>query len=693
MAEFHKNTWHNIIKYATVIAVIAFISFLFPNISGFSYQYKVGRSWNYDNLVAGFNFPILKSKAQIKSEKQDIKIDFLPFYDYKPQVQDSVIDAFKDSFHQLLKTLQLRGEMNQLRKQPDLYEGLGINTIKNIYNNYVISATELKKDTSRTELIRVVNKSITSKVSRARLLKLEAAKRNITGMLSQTSQEDVDYLIPILNDVLIPNTTFNGKRTHEILQSALNDISTTYGVVEQGETIISHGQLITPEINRRILSYEKEYVDRNVGERKKFIVFLGYLLLTTLIVGAFLLFLQFNARPVYESYPSLLFMLMWIVLYSYLVSVIAGTDNLSIYMIPYCIVPILIIYFFSDRLALFTHIVIIFIASFLGNEGYEFTILQLFVGIVTVLTFKPSRYWVKFFRSILFIFLAYVLVYFGLNLIRVGSINEIEWTPYIWLFLSSFLTLLAFTLVPLFERLFGFTSNITLSELSDLNRPLLKRLSTEASGTFQHSLQVSNLSEAAAEEVGANSLLVKVASLYHDVGKLENPSYFIENQSGFNPHSELDSKESAQIILAHVPDGVTLARQKRIPSLIIDFIKTHHGTTRVEYFYQKYKKQNPDLQVDPQVFTYPGPKPQTKEQAIVMIADTLEAACKSLDVPDGDNIDELVDNIIEEKVKHGQFSECDLTFKDLDACSVVFKKMLKSIHHVRVKYPEQGKKN
>lgn len=689
MRNFLKGNLANIFKYATVIGVIVFISFLFPSANEFSFRYQEGQTWLYSDLVADYNFPVLKRDDLIASERQSVKDNFIPFYDYNSSRGDSVRIAFGNDFDELISQLQLRGEQSPLLKQPDKYKKYADNLLKDLYSGYIVEEVKSEQESQDTELIRLVDKSDTKTISRTDLKTIKKVQGEMTRALSISALEDSDFLIPILNDVLKANTSFNAERTERILTAKLDDISTLHGVVEKGETIVSENQVISSDVYQKIISYEKEYINRNIGERKNLFVFLGLLLLTTLIVGVFLLFLQFNARPVYKKYSSLLFMLIWLVIYSYLVSVIESIDALSVYMIPFCIVPIVVINFFSDRIALFIHIVIILLASLLSKEGHEFTFLQIFVGIVTVLTFKPSRYWLKFFYSIFFIFLAYIFGHLGLSLIRVGSFIEIDWTPFVWLFIASFLTLLAFPLVPLVERIFGFTSSITLSELSDINRPLLKRLTTEAPGTFQHSLQVSNLAENAAEAIGADALQVKVGALYHDIGKLKNPQYFVENQNSFdNPHTDLNAKESAEIILNHVSDGVEMAKKYRLPSVLVDFIKTHHGTTRVEYFYREFQDANPDIQVDPKVFTYSGPRPQTKEQAILMIADSLEAASKSLKSPTEKDINRLVDTIIDGKIQHQQFSESDLTFKDLDTCRALFKKMLKSIYHIRIEYPD-----
>lgn len=689
MTNFLKGNVHNIFKYATVVGVIIFISFLFPSANEFSYRYQEGQAWPYSDLVADYNFPVIKRSGEVEAEKQAIKENFIPFYDYSSSVADSVQTAFLQGFDWLIAQLVTVEESTAITREPEHYRKLGENILNSLYAGYIVPSKAIDHETANSELVRIVEKSETKTISRSDFLSLQDARNEVTAKLALSKLSDTDFLVPVLTEVLKPNTRFNQDRTEKILASRLDEVATLHGVVEKGEVVVAENQIITSDVYQKIISYEKEYENRNIGERKNLFVFLGLLLLTTLIVGVFLLFLQFNAKPVYKKYSSLLFMLIWLVIYSYLVSVIEGVDALSVYMIPFCIVPIVVINFFSDRIALFIHIVIILLASLLSKEGHEFTFLQIFVGIVTVLTFKPSRYWLQFFYSIFFIFLAYIFGYLGLSLIRVGSITELDRMPFIWLFISSFLTLLAFPLVPMVERIFGFTSSITLSELSDINRPLLKRLTTEAPGTFQHSLQVSNLAESAAEAIEADALLVKVAALYHDIGKLNKPQYFVENQDSYdNPHADLSAKESAEIIINHVVEGVEIAKKNRLPSVLIDFIKTHHGTTRVEYFYREYKDANPDLQVNPIAFTYPGPKPQTKEQAILMMADSLEAASKSLKSPTEKDINKLVDAIIEGKINQSQFSESDLTFKDLDTCKKIFKKVLKSIYHIRIEYPD-----
>ena len=368
-------------------------------------------------------------------------------------------------------------------------------------------------------------------------------------------------------------------------------------------------------------------------------------------------------------------------------------------MIPFCIIPIILLNFFTAELAFFTHIVIILLVALLLGLDYPFILLQVVVGMVAIVSKLKTRYLSDYFRSLLYIGIAYTLVFLSLELLRTGNLfavvsrqgvlieEGLRWPTLGWIWLNIFLTLLSYPLIPLLGKVFGLTSDITLMELSDLDNPLLKKLSLLANGTLQHSMQVANLSEAAAKAIGANALLVKVAALYHDIGKIKQAEYYIENQNNANPHDLMDAKQSAQIIIDHVREGVALAKRNRLPQILIDFIWTHHGTTTVAYFYRKYQLKHPDKKIDEADFSYPGPLPSSKEQAILMIADSLEAASKSLQSPTEQQINDLVEQIIQGKITMGQLINTSLSFRELEQIKVVFKRLLKSINHVRIEYP------
>jgi putative nucleotidyltransferase with HDIG domain len=463
----------------------------------------------------------------------------------------------------------------------------------------------------------------------------------------------------------------------------------TKGKVEKGELIATKDGIITKDIYQKLVSFQKKY-EEDVSNKSSFYgVFTGYFLLTCLIMMVFIVYVKTYEQDIFAKFNRLMFILLWFIAYSYLVWAIEKSGNLSSYLIPFCIVPIIIKHFYSDRIAFFTHIVNILIVSFLTTLGYEFIELQILAGIVAVLSVTDARNWNGFFSTVFAIGITYALGLLGLSLIKEGTLESIDWGIFSWIFLNMLLTMLAFPLIPLLERVFGFTSSISLVELSDMSRPLLKNLSLKAPGTMQHSLQVANLCEAAAETIKADTLLVKVAALYHDIGKMEHPQYFSENQSGYNPHNEISNIESAKIIIGHVTEGIKLAKKHRLPQILIDFINTHHGTTRVEYFYRKEIEENPEANIDEAQFRYPGVRPKSKEETILMIADSLEASCKSLQNPTGRAIDEMVEKIIAFKIKNRQLEESELTFEELEKCKIIFKSLLRSINHVRMEYPEE----
>jgi putative nucleotidyltransferase with HDIG domain len=679
----------SVFKYVLIAAVIAFISTLFPNNAKFKYRYVQGQVWKYEDLIAPIDFPLLKSETQIDIEKLSIVKDLRPYYQRNKSVLVDQISAFQRDFQTFSNTLSdasgqaltptaLDGIKQFLRKE-----------LENYYNTGIIELSPDHKEFNSNYLINVIEENTSKVLKIGSFSDLASAYADLNAKLESNFTGISQPLLVFVSKYLRPNINYNQDLNDKFLSEKFNGISLTQGKVTKGDILIANGSIITDEAFIKLKSYQLAYEDEVSSGKSFWGVFLGYLLLTCLIVGALLMYLRFHFPVVFDKLNNLAFILFWLVLFSFLVSKIEDTVNLSSYLIPFSIVPIIIKNFFKERLALFVHIVIVLIASFLSDLGYEFTFLQILVGIVTVLVVTETRYWNKFFMAIVIIFVTYVLGYVGLSMIKEGSINDISFNTLGWLGLNSFLLLLAYPLIPLCEKIFGFTSSITLAELGDMNRPLLKDLSIKAPGTLQHSLQVANLSEAAADKIGANSLLVKVAALYHDIGKMKDPVFFIENQSGSNPHDGLTNFESAEKIIAHVTEGEKMAKKAKLPQIIIDFINNHHGTTRVEYFYRNQKNQFPDKEFDESLFRYPGPKPVSKEATIMMMADSLEASSKALKNPTGKDIDELVDKIIVGKLEQGQLDDSELSFDELEKCKSVFKSLLRSINHVRIEYPKE----
>lgn len=681
----------SVFRYLMVLGVVVFISFLFPNNLKFKYKFEKGRTWQYEDLEAPFDYAIRKTDEEIQADLAELDKDFAPYYDLDTSLLNKKKKAFKTSFENQLESVNEDAQFTDVKRQPEKYLNYGYSFLDRIYNNGVIELADQHAGKGKDYVINILSGNKTHKQTLENLISVEQARSLLSDDLPYSKLSEPDFLLPILDDLIAPSLEYDSALTTRLREDLVSSVPQTRGMVRKGEVIITNGALINEDNYQKLISLREQYERQLIESKPRQWIFLGYFLLTSLIIGVFMLYLGFHAPEVYKSSIKMLFIFLWLALYSYLVYLVENISILSAYIIPFCIVPIVIKTFFNARLALFTHIVVVLIASFLSSLGYEFTFLQILAGIVVLLTNVDTREWTRFFYSMLFIFFTYALSYLGLSLIQEGNITNIDWSVYSWIFLNVFLTLLAIPLVPLLERFFGFTSAITLVELSDMNRPLLRDLSLKAPGTWQHSLQVANLSEAAARKINANHLLVKVAALYHDIGKMLHSEYFIENQSGKNPHEELSDLESAKMIISHVTEGEKMAKKARLPKLIIDFIKTHHGTTRTEYFYRNFIKDHPDMEVDESDFRYPGPRPRTKEESILMIADSIEAACKSLKNPTEKDLHELINKIITGKMTQGQLEESELTFEELEQCRQVFKTVMKSVHHVRIEYPDDKK--
>jgi len=668
-----KFNLKNALKLLFVLGVIIALSFLFPAKRNSVNVQKQGEIWTGADLYAPFDIPVRKSEAQLKDEKSKLSASIPAVYSKSNASEGIMLESL---------VTDLTNAIPEIASYDEFITGkLSDEFKKGIINKKEGSVKyELLVDSGSKTL---EAKAIYDVAGFNKLLKNELLKIGV----AETTIESAS-----LASLIKPTFIYNDSEHKKRIQSALSKWPLNDGIVKKDEKIISKGEVIDEYTYRKLLSLEEKSGQGSKGIDNYWVMFAGYLLLTCLIIGVLMFYLARYFPQIDDNLGSLVFILMWPLLFGFLVYIIEENSSLSTYLIPFCIVPIVIKNFYGERLALFVHVVVVLIASFLSSLGYEFTFLQIFAGIVAVLIFSDTRYWNKFFVAIVIILGAYVLGYLGLSLIKEGSFTTVQWNTFMWLALNAFLLLLAYPFVPLIEKLFGFTSSVSLQELSDMNKPLLKELSIKAPGTLQHSLQVANLAEAATEKIGGNSLLVKTAALYHDIGKIKMPEYYIENSGGKNLHAELNNNfESAKIIIDHIVEGEKMAKKAKLPKVITDFITTHHGTTRVEYFYRNQKNAEPDREFDESLFRYPGPKPKSKEQTILMIADSLEAASKSLKSPTGKDIDDLVAKIVKFKISEGQLDESELSFAELEECMTVFKSLLRSINHVRIEYPDEVK--
>jgi putative nucleotidyltransferase with HDIG domain len=661
------------LKYIIIAGTLLIISLFCPKREMFHYQYSKGEIWNYETLRAPFNFPILRNEAEIETEKNSIKNNFIPRFRKSPGIGNELVLYIDNISFDSITSDDLARIKSLLKRE-----------ITSIYSMGVLNNEDYKKIKSDYILLTINDRTI--KRSFVDLYTPEKANQRIKKTINENLGINLAE-IGILN--FIPDCIYDNEINNRLLQEMVDNVSVNSGVFKKSDIIIGKGEVITQSKLLLLDSFRDSFLDQVGNGNSQLQSYIAYFILIFLIIAIIILYLTRNKKEIFNNPVSLLFIMMWIIIFSYAIYFLDAHGERFIYAIPFVIAPIIVINFFDKNLALALHIVIILIASLITKLGYEFTVLQLVVGIIAVMLFAELRFWNKFFINITIIFLIYVVGYISLSVINYGSLGEVQWNILISFFFNALLILLAYPLIPLLEQPFGFVSKITLTELGDFNKPLLKELSVKAPGTLQHSIQVGILAEAATEKIGGNTLLVKIGALYHDIGKVYAPEFFIENQRlGENPYEGLDNFTSALKIIDHVRIGEKMAIKNHLPKVLQRFIVTHHGTTRVEYFCIKQMNEFPDKQFDESIFRYLGPKPYSKEETIFMLADSLEATAKSMIKPTDKDINDLVEKITKSKIEGGQFDESQLSFKELIIVKQTLKETLKNIHHVRISYPE-----
>lgn len=564
--------------------------------------------------------------------------------------------------------------------------------MNSIYNKGVLTLSKRYQGNNSAYDFLLLANNISRELNTQDAFTLETAQTFARERLNRKSSiKNKNWLLDLIRGRIQPNYILDERLTAEIEQEAIRNISTTHGMVQKGELIVAGGTLINEEIYQKLESLRIAYEDdtRAVGDRR--LVLIGQFFMVGLVIALLMVFLFLFRKDIYRDNRQLSVILIVVTFMLLTLSWAIKVKLPSIYYIPYCAVPIIIRILFDTRLALNIHLLVVLIGGFFVPNSFEFAFLQITSGMVAIYSIKNFVKREQFLISAILILGNYFIAYMGISLIRSGSVYQIEWQEFVPFILSVLLSLLAYPLIYAFEKMFGITSDISLMELTNTNSRLLRDLAFKAPGTFQHSLQVANLAEAAIFKIGGNALLVRAGALYHDIGKMEHPEYFIENQNkGVNPHDRLSYEQSAQIIIQHVHKGVELAKKNNLPQLIIDFIRTHHGNTRVDYFYQSFLKNFPEKIVDENTFRYPGPIPFTKETSVLMLADSVEAASRSLKEPNARSISELVDRIIDYKLDQNQLINSSITLKDIETIRLIFKTMLMSIYHVRIEYDLQS---
>ncbi|SUJ27299.1 Predicted HD superfamily hydrolase [Sphingobacterium spiritivorum] len=690
-----------LIKYGMVLLTIVLICIFLPKQPRFRYEFEKGKVWNHDNLISPYNFAVLKTQEELNLDRKNILHTIQPIYNLSVSTAKEQIDQFNTDLAEKWQTSQ----MDSLKDNMADYRAVGSDLLARIYAKGVISLNNRYQnrdgdsgntsDAAKQYNFTLVSDNIAQQKNTIDSYTIETAYNYIELSLSRMGKiTHKKWLLELLKNYITINYIFNENLTNKMEQTALANISTTRGVVQKGELIAEKDKIINNETYQRLESLRKVYEDEAKISGNQNYVVLGQFMIISLCITLLMVFLYFFRKDIY--YNNRLLTIIFIVIISML-GVLSWCVNLkipSLYYIPYCGVPIIIRILFDTRVALNIHLLMVLIAALFVPNSYEFVFLQFVTGMVSIYSIKTLVKREQFLISSLIILATYLVAYIGLGLTRNGSFSNIYWSEIAPFIVSVGLTLLAYPLIYAFERLFGIVSDLTLMELTNSNSKLLRELSLKAPGTFQHSLQVANLAEAAIYKIGGNPLMVRAGALYHDVGKMINPQYFIENQiSGHNPHDELTPEQSAQVIISHVLKGIEIARKNLLPEVVVDFIKTHHGTTRVDYFYNMFLKNNPDKLVDESLFRYPGPIPFSKETAVLMMADSVEAASRSMKEHTEQSINDLVDKIIDHKVAQRQFIDSNITMKDITEAARIFKSMLKSIYHVRIDYDLSKKKS
>ena len=663
------------------IATVSVIVYFLPNEGKFNYQFDINKPWKYGLLQASFDFPIYKNDMQVQKEQDSILATYLPYFHIEKNVEKEMIERLREDYNKTLRhSLPGTDYIRYIERM-----------LKEMYRNGIIAGNDLT---------RMEEDSITA----IRTVEQNTATSRPVGQL-YTVKDAYEYLLNAdtthykkkvlqqcnLNNYITPNLIYDEAKSEAAQKDLLSNISYANGFVLNGQKIIDRGEIVNEQTYNILESLRKEWEKRSDSLQEKRLTLAGQILYVGIFLFCFMVYLDLFRADYYERKGSLSLLFALIVLFPVIASVMVSQSLSSIYIVPFAMIPIIVRIFLDSRTAFMAHVTIILLCSITLRFPHEFILLQVVAGMVSIYSLRELSQRSQLLRTALVVFASYALLYFAFELIHEDDLTKLNTRMYIYFMINGILLLFAYPLLFILEKTFGFTSNVTLVELSNINNSLLREMSEIAPGTFQHSLQMANLAAEAANKIGAKSQLVRTGALYHDIGKMVNPAFFTENQSGVNPHKSLNYEQSAQVIISHITDGLKLAEKHNLPKVIKDFISTHHGRGLTKYFYISYKNEHPDEEVDAEKFRYPGPNPFTKEQAILMMADSVEAASRSLPEYTEESIGTLVDKIIDAQVAEGFFKECPITFKDIALVKALFKEKLKTMYHTRISYPELKK--
>ena len=681
MGQFKDTFYKNqSILYKLILFILATVTivYFFPKRGKFKYDFSKGKPWQYENLYAPFDFAVLKSNDLLLKEQQQIKDNSIPYFNFNKKTVGEVKSEVKTNFETSFSDI----------KDPYFKDRI-YNFINEIISNvYKYGVLEQSFEFSNDKLIYLERANQVTETTFGKLYTSTKLTNYITNKVKANFPAKEDELIFFFFENIKPNIKFDKELTNKAINEELSKVLNTRGSVEKDRRIIAKGEIIDGDTFQILKSLENQFEKQIWSDNNQNWIIFGYTILVALALLMLFLFIKKYRYDIYQNNTKVTFVVFNMLLMVVITTFVVKYNPEYVYVVPMCILPLVIKAFFDARLGLFTHVITILILGFIVPNSYEYMFLQTIVGIVTILTVSELYKRANLFISVGQITLVYIIAYLAFNIIQEGSITQIkELQPVLLFILCGFATLIVHPLIYGFEKIFNLVSDVSLLELSDTNSKLLKELAEVAPGTFHHSLNVANIAEAAANEIGANAMLVRVGALYHDIGKMHNATYFTENQkNGINPHDHLLPHESAKIIIDHSIKGIEIAKKNKLPDRVIDFIRTHHGTSTVYYFYMKAKQDNPDVSIEQ--FRYPGPIPFSKETAILMMSDSIEAASKSIKNPTSTIIDEYVEKIINKQMDEGQFLNADITFKEIQQIKKVMKNKLNNMYHLRIEYPE-----
>ena len=683
MSSFNiKNdlTWRDfLIRSALIVATTAVIVWLMPRNTQSSFKIERGKPWVYNDLSAPFDFPIYKSEEAVKAERDSLMKSYEPYYIYNEEIVGKQVRQFYKDYNKGIPGL------------PDDYLSIVANRLRDLYTQGIMNSSEftiLRQDTAKS--IRVINGKDVTSVSITKLNSVVSAYEQIFQDETLSKHKDVLQKCN-LNDYIAPNLIYDRARSEASLNELHNSIPLASGIVQRGQKIIDRGDIVDKNTYNILMSYKKETDRRDENKQGISLIILGQVLYVLIMISCFTIYISLFRKDYFENPRSILMLYSLILIFVVLASLMVSHNVLHVYIVPFAMVPIFIRVFMDSRTAFMAHAVLTMICASILQHPLEFISVEMIAGLVAIFSLRELSSRSQLFWTAVLVTIATGLTNLALEWIRNEDLARLNLSEYNYICINGILLFCSYPLLYLIEKAFGFISNITLIELSDMKKTLLRKMSEVAPGTFQHSIQVGNLAAEIANKIGAKSQLVRTGALYHDIGKMMNPIYFTENQSGVNPHEKLGAIDSAQTIISHVTEGVKLADKYNLPSVIRDFISTHHGLGKAKYFYVKYVNEHPNDEVDDLLFTYPGPNPFTKEQAILMMADTVEAASRSLPDYTEQTIRDLVNKLIDTRVAEGYFKECPITFRDIAYAKTVLIEKLKTIYHTRVNYPELKK--